>query len=197
MLIDRRQSRFPRQDSLDILHRQALKRNGRFERGPARVARQGHRSGPDQPGADVGLMGMHVHAGGADLARVDGVGQGVFVHEAAPSNIHQARAALELGKGRFRDERLAGERGGDQYAVRHRQHVAELVVKVGLDHLFLRAGLAHDVIVHNVHAEGEIRLLGNRVTDVPQSHDAQRVSSRVVRDDGGVEMRVLKFARVT
>lgn len=145
------------------------------------MTRQGHRCRPNQPRIDVGLVGMHVHPGRTHMARVDGIGQGFFVNEAAPSDVHETRAALELRQRRGGDEGLAGKRGRDQDTVGDGQHVAEFVVEVGLDHLFLGAGFSDDVIVHDVHAKSEIRLLGNGVTNVPQADDSQCVAARVVR----------------
>ncbi len=188
---------FPRQNPFDVLHRETFKGDRRFQRRAAGMT--GHGDGPRcrQSGAHVRFVGVHVHAGGGQVAGFDGVGEGVFVDETAAGDVHETGSAFELGEGRFRDERFPGEGGGDQDAVGDGEQVAQLVVEVGFDFAFLGPRFADDVVVGDAHAEGQVGFLRDRVSDVAEADDPQRESSRVVGPRGGVEMGVLEFAWIT
>lgn len=196
MGINRRQRLPLQQQRLNILHSQPLEAVIRLDGAPGIMARQGNVPHLAQGGVDIRLILEDVEAGGEQPLGPQRVDERVLVHERAARDVDEPRPALELGEPVAVDQRLAPEGRRQDDAVREGEEPVQRVDEGGPDGGLLRRRLPRDVVVVDVHAEGGVRLLRDRVPDVAQPDDAEDVAARVVRRHGRVPVRLEPLRRV-
>lgn len=193
--IHRRNRPFPLQHRLHILHGQPLEPHPRLHRPAPIMARHGHAViHPRQPRTDPRLMPVHVQPRSREMPALERIRQGILIDEGAPRDIHEAGPAREHCDDFRREEGAAGERGrrGEEEAIRLPQHILGVGVKSGVDGAFLLHGLADDVVVRDLHAEGRVGLLRDAEADVAEADDAEGVGAGVARDGREVVVRVVE-----
>lgn len=165
-----------------IPHRQGFEAGIRLDAGPARVARQLHLLHPLEAFIHGRFMGVDVQPGGADVPVVQRVRQRGLVDQVPARDVDHAAAPRQQRERAGGDDRGAG-RGGQHQAVDVREHGVQGGEVDGANFALEGAGFADDVIVQDGHAEGA-GPLGDHEADVAETHDAEAVVARVVRDEG-------------
>lgn len=138
---------------------------------------------------------MDIEARGAEMAGLECVGECLLVDQAAASDIDEAGAAGEEGDDVRGQERPAGEvrRGGEEKAVRLRQHLVYARVKGRADGSFQLGALAQNVVVHDLHAKGGVGFARGAHADVAETDDAEGVRARVAGYGREVVVRGLEL----
>lgn len=162
--------------SAPIRRERAALPSGGGERGPRE---------PEQPTADARLVAVDIEGGGPETTGLERIGQGVLVDEGPPGDIDKTGPRFERREARLGDEGFPVRAGGrtEDDAVARGQEAGQGRVEGGAAQLGLElGGLADDVVVVDLHAEGRVAQLGgDQLADLAQADEAQDVAAWVVR----------------